>query len=324
MTQTYLSQLHALLDMHFDREELGLLCFHLEIDEENLPGQTKTAFAMNLIKHVARQNRLDELMHHASQFRPLIPWPELPADIQSPDLSSPQQLPISNPFGRSGRIQSPSYYLVRQPITDQIIHELEKRVSVSLVGESQTGKSSLLWHIVQRGPEILPDYGHIIYLSLELIHSDDDLFDYICSELDMVSQRGFRLARALKGQRVLLCLDEIEKMTWDGFTINVRTELRGLADGADAPFTLLLASRSSLGRIFPDSLEMTSPLAGLCTQITMPNFTLGETRALADQYLHTIGLSIPEAELERVWQYTNGHPHRLQQALKETFLRLFE
>lgn len=324
MSQTYLSQLHGLLDNHFNREELSLLCFHLDIDEENLPGQTKTAVAMNLVKRISQQNRLNDLVYHASLLRPQIIWPDPPEFAPSDDDLPMVTDRIANPFGRSGRIQTSDYYLVRQPITNHVIQELNKRVSVSLVGESQTGKSSLLWYISQNGREILADYGQIIYLSLELINSDDDLFEYICGELGIASQRGFRLARALRGRRVLLCLDEIEKMTWDGFTLNVRTELRGLADGASAPLTLLIASRSSLGQIFPDSPEMTSPLAGLCTQINMPNFTIRETQALADQYLGGMGLSIPESELENAWQQSFGHPRRLQLALKDIFQRLFE
>jgi hypothetical protein len=166
------------------------------------------------------------------------------------------------------------------------MHELSKGVSLSIVGESQTGKSSLLWHIIQSGPGMLNrPAGDFIYLSLELIHSDDDFFDYICGELGVATYRGFRLARVLRGRKVVLCLDEIEKMTWESFSLNVRTELRGLADGTNAPFTLVIASRSPLGQLFPDSQVMTSPLAGLCMQLTMPNFSLQETRELVSQYL---------------------------------------
>jgi hypothetical protein len=157
---------------------------------------------------------------------------------------------------------------------------------------------------------------------MELIHSEGDFFDYICSKLGVQTARGFRLARQLKGRKIILCLDEIEKMTWEDFSLNVRTELRGLADGANAPFTLVIASRSPLNQLFPDSPEMTSPLAGLCMQIDMPFFTQAEAHALVAYYLKEKGVTLPPDSVEKAWHKTEGHPRNLQLALKQAFNQL--
>ena len=240
----------------------------------------------------------------------------------SPALAKPRP-PIENPFGYRGRIEDPALYLARRPLTDEIFGELRKGVSLSVVGESQAGKSSLLWHITQTGPQALARLAEdFVYLSMELIHSEEDFFECLCEELGIVSCRGFRLGRALRDRKVVLCLDEFEKMSWQGFTQDVRSQLRGLADGSAAPLTLVLASRSPLNRLFPDSPEMTSPLAGLCTQISLPPFTLKEAETLAALRLAGSGLSLPQAEIQRAWEASGGHAARLQQALKEAFDRM--
>jgi hypothetical protein len=232
---------------------------------------------------------------------------------------------LANPFGLTGRIEDPAAYLVRRPLTDEILHELGKGVSLSIVGDSQTGKSSLLWYIKTAGPGVLKRRGNdFVHVSLEVIHSDDDFFEYICGKLEIPTSRGFRLGRALKDRQVILCLDEFEKMTWQGFTLALRSELRGLADGASTPFTLVIASRSPLGRLFPDSPEMTSPLAGLCMQVKLPPFSLGEAWALVEYRLTGSGVVIGEEVVERVWQEVEGHPGRFEQGMKEVFGRLMK
>jgi hypothetical protein len=327
MMQAYLARLRSLLETHFNRDELSALCFDLGIEDENAPSQAKVALILYLLKQVTAQNRLADLLQSLRLARSHITWPDPPSHPSPLPVytGTSRPSPLPNPFGRTGRIQSADYYLLRNPLTEQILHELRKGVSISLVGESQTGKSSLLWYIQQQGAALLPDFHQFIYLSLELIHDDTDFFDYLSGELGLPDQlRGYRLARALRGQRVLLCLDEVEKMTWDGFSLNVRTELRGLADGSSAPLTLLIASRTPLGQLFPDSPVMTSPLAGLCTQMTMPPFAWREVQALVQQYCSGLGLALPESEVEQAWQKTQGHPRQLQQVLKEIFIRLFE
>lgn len=231
---------------------------------------------------------------------------------------------IPNPFGRTGKLDGPPAYLVRQPLVDEVLNELRKGSSVSIVGESQTGKSSLLMYLCKYGPQMLGRAAtDFVYIDMQVLHNDHDFYDCLCEELGIPGVRGFRLTHALRGRQVVLCIDEVEKMTWQEFSRETRSELRGLADGATTPFTLVIASRLPLSRLFPDSGEMTSPLAGLCVPYNMPPFSLQETKLLVSQYLLETGLSLPERTIEEVWQHSAGQPAQLQQGLKHAFARLF-
>lgn len=307
-------ELYRLIDQHFTLSDIRQLCFALSLDYEHLAGENKPDKIINLITRMRQDGRFPDLLQQCRTMREHVVWPDAPALPAAPERS-----PLPNPFGRTGRLTAP-HYLPRPALHNYLFDELRKGSSLSLVGDSQTGKSSLLWHICQAGPAALArPAADFVYLSLELLRNDDDFFACVCEELGVPSLRGFRLARALRGRQVVLCLDEIEKMTWDGFTLELRTELRGLADGGDAPLTLVIASRSPLARLFPDSPQLTSPLAGLCTQVTMSPFTLAESQTLAAQYLAGSGLTLSPTAVERAWQQSGGHPARLQQALHAAF-----
>ena len=156
---------------------------------------------------------------------------------------------------------------------------------------------------------------------MQLLSDDHDFFDALCDELGIAAARGRKLERALRGRRVLLCLDEVEKMAWDGFSRDLRAQLRGLADGPDAPLSLVIASRSPLSRLFPDAPSETSPLANLCLPMPLRPFTLAEARALVDAYLSDGDVTLPPVVVEAAWQASEGYPARLQQQLKAAYER---
>jgi len=235
-----------------------------------------------------------------------------------PELPAP--VPPENPFGDRGRIEDPMRYFVRQPITRELFDELRKRQSVSLVGDSQSGKSSLLWHVVQVGPQVLNrPMEDFAYFNLELVRSEEEFFEFLCETLGVANCRGYRLDKTLRGRHIYLCLDEVEKMVWQGFTQEIRSELRGLADGPGAPLTLVIASREPLARLFPDVPDMTSPLAGLCHPLTFTPFTLQEAIALVRFRLQGTSISLPDNAVETAWCESRGYPAALQKALHNVF-----
>jgi len=225
-----------------------------------------------------------------------------------------------NPFGMRGRVEDESAYFVRYPLVDEIFTELRKGQSLSILGDSQMGKSSLLWYIVHAGPKVLEKpQGDFIFMDLQLMRNDKDFYACLCEELGLPTLNGHALGRELRGRKVILCVDEVEKMGWKGFSHDLRSELRGLADGSSAPLTLVIASRSPLSRLFPDSPEMTSPLAGLCAQINLTAFTLQEAIALAQTRLAPLGLSLPQDSIVSAHQKSSGHPASLQEKLQQAF-----
>jgi hypothetical protein len=227
---------------------------------------------------------------------------------------------VPNPFGDVGRLTDPARFFDREELLRQIFEELGKGVNLSLVGESQIGKSSLLTMVCALVMKhISPPPDALVYLSLQVVDDEDDLYEELCKELGIESCRGGKLFRALRGKRYVLCLDEVEKMTWDGFTRNVRSQLRGLADGSDAPLKLVIASRSPLSRLFPDSPELDSPLAGICRQLDVGPFPPGVARAFLAHRLRGTGVTFSENDTAALLRETGGHPAKLQRAAADLF-----
>ena len=65
-----LSQLHRKLSRLFDEGELRTLCFNLDIDYEDLPGQGKSNKARELIGYLNRRERIEELEEMVNWLRP--------------------------------------------------------------------------------------------------------------------------------------------------------------------------------------------------------------------------------------------------------------
>ncbi len=222
---------------------------------------------------------------------------------------------VPNPFGKVGRIDEPKDFFGRDALLRQLFEELSKGCNLSLVGESQIGKSSILSMVCKLGPEHLnlPNDA-FIYLDMELIHDERDFFEALCDSLNISVCRGFKLARALRGRRYILCLDEIEKMAKDRFTGDEREELRGLADGDHAPFRLIISSRVPLDQLFPDSPGKTSPLANICPQVDVLPFTPDIAQAFIYDRLKSTGVMFKPTEIVNLVARSNGYPARLQQA----------
>ncbi len=245
---------------------------------------------------------------------PTPPAPEPPAPA-SPSPAPPPPTIAPNPFGRRGRIDDPAEFFGREEVLRRIFEELGKGSSLALIGERQIGKSSLLWMIAHSGARRLglPD-GAILSINMQLIHSDDDFIEELADLLQIEPCRGARLARKLRGKRFILCLDEIEKMQRDRFSAELREELRGLADGRTAPFTLVIASSVPLPDLFPDKDGETSPLANICSPLTVPPLTPNEARTFLLTRLAGTGVQFADAEIADLLRQSGCHPARLHAA----------
>ncbi|NJL06744.1 MAG: ATP-binding protein [Chloroflexaceae bacterium] len=295
--------------MHADRQSLERQRDDLR-ESLRLIAERKTAYVsptdvpLQLLRDEReRQRELDELERKIAALG--CDTPPLPPSRTAP-----------NPFGRRGRIDDPAEFFGREELLRQIFEELGKGSNLSLIGEREIGKSSLLWMIEHSGPRRLglPD-GAVLSINMQLIHNDDDFIEELADLLRIEPCRGARLARKLRGKRYILCLDEIEKMQRDRFSVELREELRGLADGRTAPLTLVVASNVPLAELFPDKLGETSPLANICSPLTVPPFTPDEARAFLLTRLAGTGVQFADAEIaELLRQSAGGHPARLHAA----------
>ncbi len=220
----------------------------------------------------------------------------------------------ANPFGPlGGRIDSPDQFFGREQTLKWIFETLNSGSSVALIGSREMGKSSLLKAVEANAKEFLEIYREPIYLDLRHVADEEDFYYALCDKAGIPECKGFRLARELKSKRLLLILDEIEKMTWDGFTNQVRGQLRGLAEGKDAPLRLVVAASKSLDRLFPDSADgnMVSPLSGICLEEIIKPWDDGITRSFIADRLQASSVQFAESEITRIIQVSRGNPREV-------------
>jgi len=77
LTREYLTQLLQVLDKHLNEDELKTLCFHLDVDYDDLPSEGKANKARELIEYLGRRDRILELVQTGKRLRRDIPWPEV-------------------------------------------------------------------------------------------------------------------------------------------------------------------------------------------------------------------------------------------------------
>ncbi len=65
-------KLNGIIDNHFNLEELKELCFNLNIDYDNLSGETKKIKISELIKYLNRRSNLKKLIELIQTTRPNI------------------------------------------------------------------------------------------------------------------------------------------------------------------------------------------------------------------------------------------------------------
>jgi len=244
-----------------------------------------------------------------------------------------EQLNINhnNPFiPQHGKIDDPRFFFGREREIRWVFQTLNSGSSVAIIGERAIGKSSLLQAIYQQAPNQLHSPRQPIYLNLQNVRDEDDFYGALCSLVSIETAKGYLLQRALESHRLLLLLDEVEKMTWDGFTNQVRGQLRGLADGNNAPLRLVVAACTSLDTLFPDSQDknMTSPFKGICIEENLKQWDEKTSREFiasrlqADWLTPVAGpVNFTEEEIAGLIAESGGSPQKLMQLCYKTYDR---
>jgi predicted AAA+ superfamily ATPase len=232
-----------------------------------------------------------------------------------------QPAPI-NPFGDQGKITNAALFFKRENLLREIFEELKKGTNLLLLGDTQMGKSSLLHYVKDQGAEALQlPKERLVYLDMQKLHGEPDFFKALCCEMGITETlRGFDLNRTLRGQQWIVCLDEIERLANEKlFSRDVRSELRGLANGQDEPLTLLIASRSPLDKVFSDSTGLDSPFANIFQTKEIKPFSPQEVSDFIHSRLQPTKIRFTDEEIQTIWETTQGHPAQVQQQAKELF-----
>jgi hypothetical protein len=265
-------------------------------------------------------------------------WQEIrePNGTPSPQKSLPNDNPIAeleppninhnNPFiPQHGKIDDPNFFFGREREIRRVFETLNSGSNVAVIGESAIGKSSLLQAIYREAPHQLRYARQPIYIDLQIVCDEDDFYGDLCHKAGIEKAKGGNLSRALESNPLLLLLDEVENMRWDGFTNPTRSLLRGLTEGSNPPLRLVIAARTSLDILFPGT-NMTSPFKGHEENLKQWDEKISRefivSRLQAD-WLTPVAqpVNFTEEESAELIAESGGYPQKLMQLCYQTYDR---
>jgi hypothetical protein len=224
---------------------------------------------------------------------------------------------IANPFYTGGRINDPDTFFGRRRIVREICSELRKGCSVSVVGESQIGKSSLLYYLYKTCTDWLPD-GEIEFIDLQGVLDEADFCETVLSKLGESGDTLRALKRALAGREVVLLLDEVERLAEEDFNPRLHDLLRSLAQ--EPHFAMCLATERPLVEVFPArTAGGVSPFHNIFSIKTLRPYTEAEARVFIAACLENTGVTFTDRETERLLIESRCHPAKLQAGAKALF-----
>ncbi|MCP4415510.1 MAG: toll/interleukin-1 receptor domain-containing protein [Chloroflexi bacterium] len=78
-------------------EEFRDLCLRLGVDYDNLGGETLSVHIRNLVQHMDRHGRLDDLLNFCVHLRPRVDWPDLSSPVDLDATPTPFMASERNP-----------------------------------------------------------------------------------------------------------------------------------------------------------------------------------------------------------------------------------
>ncbi|MGB5710880.1 MAG: hypothetical protein WBM44_08200, partial [Waterburya sp.] len=236
-----------------------------------------------------------------------------------PELK-PTAIP-DNPFNHlAGRIEDSNLVFGRETEIKRIFELLNSNNSVALIGEPEIGKSSLLKVIEEQSVSKLKQPRKPIYLNLGNIYDEADFYFAISELVGIPELKGFKLSRELKKHKLLLILDNVEKMAWDGFTNQIRSQIRALAEGMNAPLRLVIAASKPLNCLFSDS-GMVSPFENVCLEEQIDKWCEQTMKNFIASRLRDNPISFSQPEIDRIIQESNVHPRTVMNLCHQTYYR---
>ncbi len=224
---------------------------------------------------------------------------------------------IANPFYTGGRINDPALFFGRQRLIREICTELKKGCNVSVVGESQMGKSSLLCYLYNTRGEWLPDKT-VEFMDLQRVLDEADFCETLLSKLGESGDTLRALKRALTSRKLVLLLDEVERLAEADFNPRLHDLLRSLAQ--EPQFTMCLATQRPLTEVFPARTPGgVSPFHNIFTSKTLASFTETEAREFIATRLAGTDVTFTDCEIERLLTESRCHPAKLQAGAKLLF-----
>ena len=228
---------------------------------------------------------------------------------------------LDNPFNHlAGRIEDSRLVFGREAEIKRIFELLNSHNSVALIGESEIGKSSLLKVIEEQSVSKLQQPRKPIYLNLGDVYDEADFYFALSELVGIPELKGFKLSRELKKHKLLLILDNVEKMAWDGFTNQIRSQIRALAEGINAPLRLVIAASKPLNCLFPDS-SMVSPFENVCLEEQIDKWCEQTISNFIVSRLQDSPISFTQGEIDEIIQQSNGYPRTVMNLCYQIYYR---
>ena len=205
----------------------------------------------------------------------------------------------------------------------RIFESLNGGSSVALIGARGVGKSSVLQAIRQQANRELISPRQPIYLNLESVANERDFYQLLCHALGMETCAGFQFQRVLKqnNERILLILDEVDKMVWQEFSQQTARQLRSLAEGRHAPLSLIMATSTPLSELFPDLqiASVTSYFTGIFIEEQIQEWSQEIACDFIRNRLANTGIKFTEWEITQLVQQSSGNPQKLMHLCHQTY-----
>ncbi|MEM7111594.1 MAG: AAA family ATPase [Chloroflexota bacterium] len=223
----------------------------------------------------------------------------------------------ANPFFIGGRINQPNHFFGRQRLLRELRQALQKRSNVSLVGGSQMGKSSLLYHLYHSRAEWLPDTT-VAYIDLQGVLDEADFCETMLGKLGQAGDSLRQLKRTLEGRDVVLLFDEMERLTDPDFNPRLHDLLRSLSQQRRLAFCV--ATQQPMEIAFaPRPGHKLSPFHNVFMSRQLGPFSDAEARHLLTTKLQPFPNLFSLREIEELLTASKLHPAKLQQAAHQLF-----
>lgn len=234
---------------------------------------------------------------------------------------------IPNPFTNRGMTTDPANFFGREEQINAIISRLRNMQSCSVVGQRRIGKSSLLYHLGQRGTQTLEDPAYrFYYLDLHdaRLHTTAGFFQTILSKLG-ITTKAIRAKNTLNhnliafsdqieslersGQRIILCLDEFENTFAhrDHFTEDFFDHMRSQLQIRRLAF--ITATQHPLQSLSLKG-KLTSTFYNIFTTVELGEFTEQEVYQFLE--VQNVRVDFTEVELTFILTHLQLHPLKLQ------------
>lgn len=306
-TNAVLTELHQKIVNRFNVSEFIDLCFELGMDHELLNGQNKSDQSRELISYMQRRDRLPELVTTCQRLRPTETWPDVATVPSKPTKPETETLANPIPFFVGGRINDPRYFFGRERLVREIRADLRKYSSVSIIGEPQIGKSSLLYYLYATRQEWLPTEVTLEYIDLQSVLDEADFCETVIDKLGGSGDTLRHLKRTLYQRNVILLFDEVERIAEPDFNPRLHDLLRSLAQ--EPHFAMCLVTQRPLTTVFPPQTPGgVSPFHNIFTSRELGPFTEVEAR----RFLQQTAASFSEAEIDHLLGESRCQPARLQ------------